>query len=73
MSEWFCPTYETQISDNNIHFCTLTKSAAKSVFRCLQILCLIGNPKIWILRSNSRFPNRKHPQVDFGEKEPLGS
>ena len=25
---------------------------------CFRILCSIGNPKIWILRSKSVFPNR---------------
>ena len=27
-----------------------------------RILCSIGNPKIQILRSKSRFPNRTHPK-----------
>ena len=28
-----------------------------------RILCSIGNPKIQILRSKSRFPNRTHPKI----------
>ena len=40
----------------------LTRHGFCDKIRC-QILCSIGNPKIQILRSKSRFPNRTHPYI----------